>query len=202
MEKTEKFCPTCEQTKPIGEFGKHSSAKDGYRYQCKSCNNAYDQKLYNKDIEKSRARSRKKARKPYSQKNYEYNKIWVENNPDKVKANKERFVESRDYDEYKKRSHLRYNYDMTLEEYNEMFQSQNGRCAICKTDKPLGPKNVKFFSIDHCHTTGFVRGLLCSKCNHGLGQFNDNVDLLKEAIAYLEKVRSRLVEEGHVVFDF
>lgn len=66
-----------------------------------------------------------------------------------------------------------------------MIDSHNGLCDICKSDTPgFGRKNL---SVDHDHTTGLVRGMLCQKCNIGLGNFNDSPDLLSKAIKYLIK---------------
>ena len=64
-----------------------------------------------------------------------------------------------------------------------MHEEQAGRCAICA--RMLGPG--RHTNVDHCHTTGKVRGLLCHKCNNGLGRFEDSIDSLKAAIQYLEK---------------
>lgn len=74
-------------------------------------------------------------------------------------------------------------YGIDYSEYESMLESQNGRCAICKTTD-TGKR--KAFAVDHNHKTGAVRGLLCSNCNTGIGNLRDNIDLLKEAIAYLE----------------
>lgn len=85
---------------------------------------------------------------------------------------------------------LKIKYNLTLEEYNVMLDSQNGVCKIClKAETQKSNKNGKVDSlrVDHCHTTNKVRGLLCSKCNFGIGQFNDNVNLLKSAINYLHE---------------
>ena len=68
--------------------------------------------------------------------------------------------------------------------YQEMFDKQDGKCAICGTTDP-GPRRTKF-AVDHCHSTGKVRGLLCTDCNTSLGKFNDEIERLKAAIAYLE----------------
>lgn len=77
-------------------------------------------------------------------------------------------------------------YGISYEEYQALEVEQNYCCAICKSPQ-VSNKRVERFFVDHCHTTGKVRGLLCSKCNHGLGLFNDNKNLLLNAIAYLEK---------------
>jgi nitrogen fixation-related uncharacterized protein len=66
---------------------------------------------------------------------------------------------------------------ITPEQFEEMFRQQEGRCAICKRDRPL--------DIDHCHTNGHVRGLLCSPCNRALGLMEDDVKILNAAIEYL-----------------
>ena len=77
---------------------------------------------------------------------------------------------------------LKRRYGITLEQYEAMLESQNGKCAICKGDCLTG-RNL---AVDHDHETGKVRGLLCSKCNQGLGQLN-NIELLQRAIDYLKE---------------
>ena len=74
--------------------------------------------------------------------------------------------------------------------YNELFAKQNGVCAICgepeiNADSRNG--EIKALAVDHDHTTGEVRGLLCNRCNPALGAFRDDVFILKSAIEYLEK---------------
>lgn len=83
----------------------------------------------------------------------------------------------------KKRSHLK-KYGITLAEYDAMLKRQGGGCAICGTSENGGRK----LSVDHCHTVGTVRGLLCNRCNYALGQFDDRPELLKRAATYLESV--------------
>lgn len=71
-------------------------------------------------------------------------------------------------------------YGITIEEYNKLLLDQNYVCKICNN------KNEnRNLCVDHCHSTGKVRGLLCDQCNTGLGKFKDSVDLLKESINYL-----------------
>lgn len=78
-------------------------------------------------------------------------------------------------------------YGLTPETYNELLLAQGSACAICGTKEPGGNGNK--FVIDHCHKTGKTRGLLCTKCNSGLGMFEDDVGAMAVAIAYLHDHR-------------
>lgn len=81
-------------------------------------------------------------------------------------------------------------YGIGIDEYELMFEAQGAGCAICGgSEMSVDPKTkkVRRMAIDHCHKTGKVRGLLCSKCNYGLGRFNDSIELLEKAIGYLKK---------------
>ena len=75
---------------------------------------------------------------------------------------------------------LRREYGITLTTYKALLKSQNNCCAIC--GKRIYDKRL---SIDHCHKSGFVRGLLCQNCNLGLGLLGDNLESLKKAVVYL-----------------
>lgn len=70
----------------------------------------------------------------------------------------------------------------TVEEYEEMLIKQNYKCAICGSNKN---KNGTRLCVDHDHSTGKVRGLLCHDCNTSLGKFKDSVELLNRAINYI-----------------
>lgn len=79
-------------------------------------------------------------------------------------------------------------FGLTWEHYTELLKKQNNVCAICKqpeTKLDYRSKKVLNLSVDHCHTTGKVRGLLCADCNRALGMFQDNTEILKNAIIYL-----------------
>jgi len=78
-------------------------------------------------------------------------------------------------------------YRMTEEDYDVLLESQGGVCAICHTTEPKGKHDT--WHIDHCHTTGDVRGLLCHKCNIMLGHALDSVLTLRNAALYLEETR-------------
>lgn len=79
-------------------------------------------------------------------------------------------------------------YGITPACFDALFAKQDGVCAICKRPETrknqYGPVTL---SVDHCHTSGKVRGLLCVRCNQGIGQFKDNVTALRAAAEYLEK---------------
>jgi hypothetical protein len=98
------------------------------------------------------------------------------------------------YDNYNKMLHKRCKVCrsvklLTKEEYAKLFLQQGGVCAICKGVSTITSKKGKLFklSIDHDHTTGEVRGLLCHYCNTGLGKFRDSPFILSQAISYLSK---------------
>ena len=79
--------------------------------------------------------------------------------------------------------YLKKQYNLTLEQYNEIYKKQNGKCAICDKKHTDGNKR---FAVDHDHTTRKIRGLLCQNCNIGLGNFQDNIKYLKKAAKYLK----------------
>lgn len=101
-------------------------------------------------------------------------------------ANKERAKENRH------RHALKSTYGITPEEYLAMHAAQGGVCAICGQDEPgaHGRTGTKFkLSVDHCHDSGRVRGLLCQRCNRAIGLLGDDIKLLESAIEYLQKGR-------------
>lgn len=76
-------------------------------------------------------------------------------------------------------------YGMTHADYEDLLAKQNGACAVCKSTTP-NTDRIKNFPIDHCHVTGKVRGLLCSRCNRAIGLLQDKVELLEAAVEYLK----------------
>lgn len=83
-----------------------------------------------------------------------------------------------------RKSHLKVKFGITPERYNEMFSEQEGRCAICGKHQ----EELKLvLGVDHDHSTGEIRGLLCGPCNRNIGSLKDDPDLLQKAIDYLRK---------------
>lgn len=76
---------------------------------------------------------------------------------------------------------LKHTYGIDIEQYEAMLEGQQGLCACCGTDEPTGYN----WHVDHCHSTGKVRSLLCSRCNQGIGLFDEDPVKLTKAIEYL-----------------
>ncbi len=95
------------------------------------------------------------------------------------------------YNERQRDRHLRKNYGLTLQEYNDKFEKQQGLCKICKNPETAKVQNsidrIKWLSVDHNHTTKAVRDLLCGKCNALVGYAKEDYQLLQSAITYLKK---------------
>lgn len=160
MEIQEKQCKKCKTIKHLSEFGKDKYSKYGRCNKCKICRNE-DLREYNRKnphIRKKINDNYKKYRKKYYS----------------TKKRKEKY----------KSDTLKRTYGITLEEYNKMLEKQNNHCAICKK-KQKSSRN-KYFAVDHCHKTGKIRGLLCDRCNQGIGFLEDSIETLKSAILYLE----------------
>ena len=88
------------------------------------------------------------------------------------------------------KNHLRNNYNLSLKDYDALYEKQGGFCYICDKNETVvhgASKQVQRLTVDHDHQTGKVRGLLCSMCNKGLGCFYDSVENLLQAALYLEK---------------
>lgn len=94
---------------------------------------------------------------------------------------------------YDREHNLRKKYGIGHSQYEELLARQGGRCALCRGEKP----RARFgrFHIDHCHVTDRIRGLLCAKCNLGLGCLGEDTALLFRAIDYLDGVLSKDLSE-------
>ncbi len=84
---------------------------------------------------------------------------------------------------------LKHLWGLSIKEYEEIYNKQNGVCAICSQPEIVVDKwgNIKRLSIDHNHRTKKIRKLLCDHCNRGLGYFYDNSTLLLKASLYLKE---------------
>jgi hypothetical protein len=118
-----------------------------------------------------------------------YARSWVKNNQDKIKAYPKKPYREMS-DEYKakkaaysKKRHLERKYGMTQADWDAMYASQGGVCAICKVPGRVG-KHGKL-AVDHCHSTGRVRGLLCTPCNISIGILGETPEQWEVVWKYL-----------------
>ena len=145
-----KICPKCKKEKHINLYHRNKTKKDGLCYSCKECVSQYDKRYRQRNLEKATAQ-----KKAYYQAHKEKSSL------------------------YGKKSNLKRKYNMTLEQYDQMFETQGGVCAICGL-----PELMKRLAVDHNHKTGEIRGLLCYSCNTKLGWFEKYGS---NAIKYLDK---------------
>jgi len=161
-----KKCARCGQIKKLEDFPRKAVTKSGYYSYCKKCCSDYIRNHHEMFRERW-----KKYRQKNKKSRSEYNKKYRQG-----EHRKERLKAMQD-------SHRFANYGVDAEEYNTMFDLQNGCCAIC------GKSQLEFkrsFGVDHNHKTGQVRGLLCGRCNLGTGSFYDDPELVFEAFLYLQ----------------
>lgn len=142
--------------------------KDGYVKPCKKCRNEQSRqraKKRNEMSEEELLQARSKDKKKYDS-----------IASDECRNQKRRRV--------MRSLHLRRTYGMTIEEYESIYKIQNGCCGICGAKEIEAPRKV--LVVDHCHETERIRGLLCDRCNLGIGMLGDNLQSLQRAVEYLE----------------
>jgi len=135
-------------------------------------------------IERARASS-KKSRQKHKERRAADLKSWQQANPEKCYANTKKWS-SKNPDKVRvnrRRADLMRKFGITIEQYDSLLLGQGNKCAICKTSE-LGPSGRRFH-VDHDHSTGKNRGILCHFCNVMLGCAKDNTQLLEVAIKYL-----------------
>ena len=114
-------------------------------------------------------------------------KEWVEKERDRVNSYNKKTYRSLTEEEkiLRNRKYHLSTYGLTLEKYDEMLNIQGGVCACCGEKETNSSK--KYLCVDHCHKTGRARSLLCDRCNRGIGALNDDLDILRKAVLYLEE---------------
>lgn len=106
-----------------------------------------------------------------------------------------RLAYTRGYNRNNPRKRLKHRlakFGLTVEQYDAMLDAQEHLCALCRQPN----QGQRRWHVDHDHKTGVVRGLLCNLCNVGLGMFQDNIEKLKAAIAYLERTCAGCVRKN------
>lgn len=125
-----------------------------------------------KERQKDKIRSADRYKK--DPKKYEDSRLrWGKENPEKKKR-------------VNKNSVLKCRYGISIDEYEKMLSHQKGVCAICNHECKIR----KSLSVDHCHKTKIVRGLLCHACNTTIGQMKESPQLLRKAADYVEQFQT------------
>lgn len=169
-----KKCKKCGLEKPELEFRPKRNI-------CKECGRENARTWNRKHVEHCRARS-KQWRQENPEVNRERKRLWSKAHPESRQCwynkNKDRAREI-----------LRKSfYGITQKGFEALYSSQAGKCAICSAPIADG-SGCRGLVIDHCHASGKVRGLLCARCNLGLGHFNDDPMRMRLAADYIEKHR-------------
>jgi len=110
------------------------------------------------------------------------NKRWRSNNRKEVKMINKRWYHKRGGKLIMKKYNLKAHYGLSLKDYEKILEKQDNKCACCGIDFKHTPG---YPSIDHNHETDEIRGILCTNCNLGLGNFHDDISKLQRAIDYL-----------------
>ncbi len=170
------------------EYDKHYY--NSHKKEIKKKQKKYQKQYYNANKEriKKHNTNRKEERKQYQKQYYndkniklkEYQKQYRLNNKEKIK---QYCMNNKELRKQQRRKINLKQYGITPKQYNEIFNKQEGKCAIC--DKHQNEFKRALF-VDHNHITNKIRGLLCSKCNFILGNANDSIELLEKTIKYLK----------------
>ena len=167
-----KVCTKCGVRKALTRFYHSKISQDGREKVCKKCRDGQPKKLKPESLQKI-----KQYKRAYYQAHKEEYKT---RSRDGYRARKKRDVDRK---ERRRQSLFKYRlkkYGLTLQQFDALQLQQAGCCAVC------GSTLDHTCHVDHDHSTGRVSGLLCCHCNHGLGEFRDDVDLLRKAIQYVQ----------------
>lgn len=177
----------CQVKNP--KFNKNSNSKDGLQSYCKTCQTqrAAAWNLANKE---RNITNKKKWYEENAESSIAKSIEWHKVNSKKDKENAQRRAKENPTLRARigKNSKLKKKFGISISEYDLMFASQGGCCAICKEQEKAIDKRTnkpRALAVDHCHTTGAVRQLLCNRCNHVLGLIKDNIDLCDNIKVYL-----------------
>lgn len=151
-----KYCPGCKEQKKLSEFPPNKSYALGIESRCRACKAAY-------------MKAHRKA-------NPDQYKAYDRKHKDKVRNDPQHKLD-------RQNQRLKSKYGISLEIYNKMVADRNNKCDICGMDGSL----VRYgkLKVDHDHSTGEIRGLLCDKCNFAIGLLNDNPTLIGKVLEYL-----------------
>jgi hypothetical protein len=167
-----KKCNQCNRRKSFDKFYKRHDSPDGHQYKCKDCIAGY-----------------------LGARNYEakYDHIKLTCSTCKIEKSKYDFYPDKRQStgfrpqckDCNRNTVLKKKFGITLQQYEDMLQSQNFGCAICQLQWSRS-MDIRFH-VDHNHSTGTVRGILCSNCNTALGLLKENESIFHRALQYLKE---------------
>lgn len=175
-------------------FYNHKIMKDGLSSRCKPC--------VNKSNAATTARLKAENPEKFKKQASTRSKRFYDNNPDRVKEIGRKSAAKQRANPAKRavinaRKRAGGKHGMSMEELDELFQSQGYCCAFCGTQGPQDITGSKGWNIDHCHKSNKVRFILCNHCNRGLGAFKDDPDLMIKAANMLKAfIANRNQEAG------
>lgn len=164
-----KVCLKCKQEKPLEDFHRNESTKDGWSYCCKSC-------VPNPSVTGEHVKVKIVDGKKQCTKCKKWKPLEAFGSDKKLGCGKASWC-----------LHcwkLNQLYHITSEDYDRILVAQNGVCAICGEEQTSGKSDL--LCVDHNHVTGKVRGLLCHGCNTALGNLKDDPNLMRKAAKYIE----------------
>lgn len=179
-----KFCRACEKSKNVLEFHKKQEYPDKRYPRCKDC---VKNKIYLPEktciINNQKECSKCKDTKDISCFDKRVNrKSGIQSMCRTCRASYPKNAcpkRIRNYDLLK-------SYGISTEDFEKLLTTQNNCCGICGINQDsLKTNKKKYLCVDHCHTTGKIRGLLCDKCNRGIGLLGDDLNNLIKAVEYL-----------------
>jgi len=175
-----KVCTACKETKDLELFYADPKGKSGRASQCKECicKKAREYKIHKIEKDPSFFKRKEKAsRELKREKEPDYFAHTNKEYRARLKASGD--TSGKDY-------HLRRKYGITYDEYMQMAEDQGFCCEVCKTHKDeLGSQGL---CVDHCHTTGRVRALLCQGCNSAVGYVKENALTAERLVEYIREV--------------
>lgn len=201
-----RVCTKCGLDKPLSEFSKASRGKYGRKANCKACDSARwyanpkSQALppgeVKRRLEERRGDTKKcngcgeiKPRTEFHKASDGVHGPILQTICKICHAARVREWYSRtggQSDTNDRRLNLKQLYGITLDEYDAMLAAQGGVCAICKREeRSKRDGKIMRMPVDHCHTTGRVRGILCHACNRAIGLLGEDADVIRKVIKYL-----------------
>jgi len=169
-----KICSVCKVEKQLEMFHKDKSKLLGVCSTCKEC--AVARTRAYKEANEALVKAKKAAAyRSAPERDKERARRWNAENKQRVA-------------ERNRAARLKNKYGITQKEYEELGEAQRWKCAICGS-KDSGSKNSDNLSVDLCHDTGRIRGLLCHPCNAGIGYLKESEEIMQNAINYLKEVR-------------